>query len=352
MNFPGVANNDPKMNAEITAAMRANKTIGGHYATHDIDRGFHGYVAGGPQDDHEGTRLEDAIERVRRGMRPMLRYGSGWRDVASQIKAVTEMGLDSRQFILCTDDCHSDTLVNEGHMNRVVRHAIAEGAEPLTAIQMATLNTAQHFGLEKDVGSIAPGRFADLIITRDLRELPIEQVIAAGTVVAEKGAATIEIPSYNYPESAKNTVRLPREVTEDDFTVKAPDTKPMVTARVMGVIEHQAPTRALQFELPVKKGVVEMDVDRDICQVALLERHHNTGRITNSWVHGFGFDQPCAVATTVAHDCHQPDCDRDTAQRDGPGCEPSQSGWWRCRCFSRRQRDCAGTATHRRNHVG
>jgi len=304
MNFPGVANNDSKMSAEITAAMRANKTIGGHYATRDLGRGFHGYVAGGPQDDHEGTRLEDAVERVRRGMRPMLRYGSGWRDVASQIKAVTELGLDPRQFILCTDDCHSETLINEGHMNRVVRHAVSEGLEPLRAIQMATLNTAQHFGLDRDVGSIAPGRYADMIITSDLTELPVEQVITAGVAVAEAGKATIDIPTYSYPVDAKQTVQLSREVTEDDFTVQAPDGNAKATVRVIGVIEHQAPTRALQFELPIVNSIVEMHPERDICQVALVERHHGSGRVTNGWVNGFGFDQPCAVATTVAHDCH------------------------------------------------
>ena len=103
------------------------------------------YAAGGPADDHEGTRAEDAIARVRQGMRAMLRLGSAWYDVAAQIKAVTEKGLDPRNFILCTDDCHSGTLVNEGHMDRVVRHAIAQGLKPMTAIQMATLNTAHAF---------------------------------------------------------------------------------------------------------------------------------------------------------------------------------------------------------------
>ncbi len=135
-------------------------TVGGHYASPDLGLPFHGYVAGGPADDHEGTRVEDAIARVRQGMRAMLRLGSAWYDVASQIKAVTERGLDPRSFILCTDDCHAGTLVHEGHMDRVVRHAIAQGLKPVTAIQMATLNTACHFGLERELGSIAPGRIA------------------------------------------------------------------------------------------------------------------------------------------------------------------------------------------------
>src|SRR5690606_274036 len=120
---------------------------------------------------HEGTRSDDAIARVRLGMRAMLRLGSAWYDVAAQLKAITENRLDSRNFILCTDDSHSGTLVNDGHMNRVVRHAIAQGLDPVTAIQMATLNTASHFGLERELGSITPGRRADLLITSDLPSL-------------------------------------------------------------------------------------------------------------------------------------------------------------------------------------
>ena len=180
MNFPGVVAKDEKMLAEIAATQRAGKTVGGHYASPDLGRPFHGYVAGGPADDHEGTRAEDAIARVRLGMRAMLRLGSAWYDVAAQVKAITERGLDSRNFILCTDDRHSGTLVNEGHMDRVVRHAIAHGLKPITAIQMATLNTATHFGLERELGSITPGRRADLILTSDLATLPIEMVIARG----------------------------------------------------------------------------------------------------------------------------------------------------------------------------
>jgi adenine deaminase len=156
MNFPGVCVNDDQLHAEMTETMKAGKVIGGHYASPDLGLPFHGYVAAGPADDHEGTRVEDAVARVRQGMRTMLRLGSAWHDVVSQVKAITERGLDSRYFILCTDDSHSGTLVHDGHMNRVVRHAIEQGLKPVTAIQMATLNTAEHFGLEKDIGSITP----------------------------------------------------------------------------------------------------------------------------------------------------------------------------------------------------
>src|SRR5262249_46434458 len=156
------------------------KNVGGHYASRDLGLPFHAYAAAGPADDHEGTITEDAIARVRQGMRAMLRLGSAWYDVASQVKAITELGVDSRNFILCTDDSHALTLIEDGHMDRVVRHAITQGVAPLTAIQMASLNTAQHFGIEREIGSIAPGRRADLIVSSDLSTLPIELVAARG----------------------------------------------------------------------------------------------------------------------------------------------------------------------------
>ena len=210
MNFPGVAAGDRKMLGEIAATQAAGKTVGGHYASPDLGTAFHAYVAGGPADDHEGTREEDAIARVRQGMRSMLRLGSAWYDVAAQITAVTEKGLDPRNFILCTDDCHSGTLVRDGHMNRVVRHAIEQGLAPMTAIQMATLNTATHFGLERELGSITPGRRADLILSSDLETLPVETVIARGVVVAEDGHMRVPAPGFSYPGNARNTVRMAR----------------------------------------------------------------------------------------------------------------------------------------------
>ncbi|MRR52625.1 MAG: adenine deaminase, partial [Rhodocyclaceae bacterium] len=163
MNFPGVISSDAKVHAEMDATRMSNKVIGGHYPMLDLSLPFHGYVAGGPQDDHEGTRMEDAVERVRQGMKAMLRFGSAWHDVATQVRAVTEMGLDPRNFILCTDDSHSATLVQEGHMDRVLRHAISQGLKPITAIQMATINTAEHFGVSREMGMIAPGRYADVL---------------------------------------------------------------------------------------------------------------------------------------------------------------------------------------------
>jgi adenine deaminase len=304
MNFPGVIANDPVMAGGIAETVKAGKTVGGHYASRDLGLPFHGYVAGGPEDDHEGTRIEDAIARVRQGMKAMLRLGSAWYDVATQIKAVTEEGIDPRNFILCTDDSHSGTLVHDGHMDRVVRHAIAQGLKPVTAIQMATLNTAQHFRLERELGSIAPGRLADFLIVSDLAEMKIDEVFGRGMRLAKGGRLEIDIPAYDYPKSARNTVKLGRKLKAADFDIPAPRGAKEVKVRVIGVIENQAPTRALEAELPVEKGLVAMDRRNDVCQIALVERHRGTGGVTNGFVSGFGYMQDCAMASTVAHDSH------------------------------------------------
>jgi adenine deaminase len=304
MNFPGVIANDPIMAGEIAETVKAGKTVGGHYASRDLGLPFHGYVAGGPEDDHEGTRVEDAIARVRQGMKAMLRLGSAWYDVATQIKAVTEEGLDPRNFILCTDDSHSGTLVHDGHMDRVVRHAIAQGLKPVTAIQMATLNTAQHFRLERELGSIAPGRLADFLIVSDLAEMKIDEVYGRGARLAKGGKLEIDISAYDYPKSARNTVKLGRKLKAADFDIPAPKGAREVKVRVIGVIENQAPTRALEAELSVEKGLVAMDRRNDVCQIALVERHRGTGGVTNGFVSGFGYMQDCALASTVAHDSH------------------------------------------------
>ena len=302
MNYPGVINGSQQMLEEIAATMRAGKVVGGHYASPDRGIPFHAYVAGGPSDDHEGTRESDAIDRVRQGMRSMLRLGSAWYDVESQITAITEKGLDPRNFILCTDDCHSGTLVHEGHMNRAVRHAIACGCDPLIAIQMATINTATHFGLERELGSIAPGRRADVILTSDLRTLPIDRVFARGALVAEAGRLTVTCPHYDWPQDARATVQMGHAKTASDFVIAAPDGTARVTARVIGVVENQAPTRALTADLAVTDGRVE--AQGDIAQIALIERHRATGQVVNAFVSGFGYKGRMAIASSVAHDCH------------------------------------------------
>ena len=305
MNYAGVAAADPKMLAEMEITRRAGKVIGGHYASPDLGPEFHAYAAGGPEDDHEGTRLEDAVARVRQGMYAMLRYSSAWHDVASQVPAITKLGLDSRHFILCGDDLHAGTLVNDGHMDRIVRHAIAQGLAPMTALQMATINTAEHFGLSREIGSITPGRWADILIVDDLNDFHPELVICRGQVAAENGKLIIDLPKVDYPEWATQSVHLKRALQAEDFKIPVPEemkNEKRVICNVIGVIENQAPTKRLKMAALVKDG--EIQIPAGLAKLALVERHHATGTVQLGLVSGFGLTEACAIASTVAHDCH------------------------------------------------
>jgi adenine deaminase len=304
MNYPAVARGDAKLLEEMSITHANNKTIGGHYASHDLGLPFHGYVAGGAEDDHEGTHLEDAVERVRQGMKAMLRYGSSWHDVASQVGAITHLGLDPRRFILVTDDSHAQTITYEGHMDRVLRHAIAQGLNPMTAIQMMTINTAEHFGLTREMGMIAPGRWADVVLVKDLTNFKADVVIARGRVIAQNGKWTVDLPKCSYPAWATNSVKLKKKLRAEDFKIQVKPQKTSAKANIIGVIENQAPTRHLICDVQVIDGEIHADMRQDIAKVAFVKRHSGMSGITLCLVSGFGFTAKCAVASTVAHDSH------------------------------------------------
>jgi len=305
MNFPGVFNSQEKVHTEMAATRAAGKVIGGHYASPDMGLPFHGYVVGGAEDDHEGTTVNDAIQRARQGMKVMMRYGSAWHDVAAQVKAITEKGLDPRRFLLCTDDSHSATLVQEGHIDRVLRHAISQGLDPLTAIQMATINTADHFGVTRDMGMIAPGRFADVVLVKDLNHFSADLVIARGHIAAENGKMCIDLPAHDYPAWVKNSVHQPRLKTAADFALTAKNIQNGTSiANVIGVIENQAPNHHLREQVQIIDGLVQVDIAHDIIKIALVERHQASGRVQIGLVKGFSLAAHCAIATTVAHDSH------------------------------------------------
>jgi len=308
MNFPGVFMNDENMHAEMAATRVAGKVIGGHYASPDLGLPFHAYAAAGVEDDHEGTQLQDAVARVRQGMKIILRDGSAWKDVDQQARAITEMGLDSRHFLLCTDDSHAETIVNEGHMNRVLKQAIRQGIPPITAIQMATLNTAEHFGVSRDIGMIAPGRYADFLLVEDLADFKIDAVFSRGTQLCEEGRILIDIPEFDYPGWVRSSINLGRELSAADFrlAIESPrdSERSTVVANVIGVIENQATTRHLKLEVPLFGGEVLANLDDDLAKIAVVERHKGTGEVQVGLVQGFGFQEPCAIGTTVAHDSH------------------------------------------------
>lgn len=305
MNFPGVVFGDEKMHGEISVALRAGKVADGHFCWPPDDRRLAAYAASGITGCHEGTTAEDTVWRLRHGMYAKLRRGSAWHDVAATIKAHTEMGLDPRRILLVTDDRSPESLVEEGHMNFVVRHAIQQGVRPVTAFQMATLNTAERFGVWSDMGSVTPGRCADIILLDgNLADVNVVMTIAAGEVVAQDGRMVVELPPYEYPEAALNSIKLGSPVGEGLFEVSAPVESGTVRVRTIGVVENHVETRSGWAELPVERGKVTLDTTGDVCKISVIERHGKTGDHATAFVEGIGFDRPAALATTVAHDSH------------------------------------------------
>ena len=189
-------------------------------------------------------------------------------------------------------------------MDRVLRHAIEQGLNPVTAIQMMTINTAEHFGVSKEMGMIAPGRWADIVLAKDLSNFKADLVIAKGQVIVEQGEWKVKLPKFKYPSWATKSVKLKRRLKAEDFKLEVKSKKLEVKANVIGVIENQAPTRHLTFALRPENGEIKVDLERDIAKIALIERHKGTGGITMGLVSGFGFEGNCAVASTVAHDSH------------------------------------------------
>jgi len=305
MNFPGVVFGDDKMIGEIQAALRAGRVADGHYTWPVQDWRLPAYAASGITGCHESVNAEDVIARVRLGMYAKMRRGSAWHDVAESIKAHTEHNIDTRRMILVTDDRSPESLVDEGHMDFVVRHAIAQGVRPVTAFQMATINTAERFGVARDVGSITPGSFADMImLDGHISDVNVIMTIAAGQVVAEHGQMVVELLEFHYPESAIRSVHLARPVEAEDFVIQAPIMGGVATARSIQVRENHVDTKELLVSVQVEDGIASLRDQADLCKLAVIERHRGTGKHAVGFVSGVGFQKPAALASTVAHDCH------------------------------------------------
>ena len=303
MNFPGVLAGDPTVHGEIQAALKAGKIVTGHYASPETGVGLCAYIAAGIASCHESTRREDALARMRLGMYAKLREGSAWQDVKATVKSITESRIDSRLAILVSDDTHPETILTRGHLNHVVRRAIREGVDPLRAIQMATINTAQCFGVARDLGSIAPGRCADILFVSDLAEMQVERVMADGVLVAEGGRMLYDLPPFEYPDRARNTVRLKKRPSAADFAINAGPGVKKALVRVMEVVEAKVTTLHRVVEVPVENGEIRASAELDIAKVACIERHGGPGNMGLGLVRGFRL-QGGAVASTVAHDSH------------------------------------------------
>lgn len=304
MNFPGVIYGDDFIHQELQATLEANKIVTGHFSIQETGADLNAYIAPGIRCCHESVRAEDALEKMRLGMYAQLREGSAWHDVKETIKSITENSIDTRYATLVSDDTHPNTLITLGHLDHVVRRAIEEGVNPITAIQMVTINVAQCFGVDKDLGTISPGRWANILLISDLTKVKVEKVIVNGELVAETGNMLVEIPKVQYPSAAKNTVNLSKELEAKDFIIDAPNPKMnQARVRVIEVVEAKVGTYAKEADLPVEKGVVLNDTSQDIIKAAVVERHRGTGTMGKGFVKGFSIKEG-AVASTVAHDSH------------------------------------------------
>lgn len=302
MNFPGILYSTDHAHGVVGETLKANKIVTGHYSLPETGKGLNGYIASGVRCCHESTRAEDALAKMRLGMYAMLREGSAWHDLKEVSKAITENDVDSRFAVLISDDTHPNTLLNYGHLDHIIRRAIEEGIDPITAIQMVTINCAQCFRMDHELGSITPGKCADIVFIENLNKVNVTKVIIDGNVVAENGTLISEIDEYKYPEDAMNSMHVKNIITKNSFNIYV-ENKEKVTARVIEIIPVRVGTYERHIELDVKDGKVQCDPNKDVLKAAVFERHKETGTVGYGFVKGFGIKEG-AMASTVAHDAH------------------------------------------------
>ncbi|UCC78117.1 MAG: adenine deaminase [Anaerolineales bacterium] len=291
MNYPGVIFRDWQVLNKIKVA--ADRPIDGH-APGLSGRDLCAYVAAGIRSDHEATTAEEAREKLQLGMHIMIREGTTARDLEALLPVVTPSNSSRCMFV--TDDRHLADLLNEGHMNFVIRKAISLGLVPMTAIQMATINPARYFGL-KDKGGIGPGMRADVVVLDDLDGLNVQMVIRGGQLVARGGQL---LPLTDKPRDVplRSSMNINWERT-GDLQLPVAGTK----VKVIGLIPDQILTESLLEEAKVEGGFAVADVARDILKMAVIERHLASGNMGLGFVKGFGLKRG-ALGSSVAHDSH------------------------------------------------
>ncbi|MDF2613567.1 MAG: adenine deaminase [Clostridia bacterium] len=305
MNLPGVLGANEEVHKALKATLAADKTITGHYPMPELGSPLNAYIAAGARCCHETVTCEEALAKMRLGMYVQIREGSAWHDVKETVKAITEHHIDTRFANLVSDDAHPDTLLHLGHMNHIIKRAIEEGVNPITAIQMATINVAECFNLTRDLGSVSPGKWADIVLLSDLSKVKVEKVLINGEVVASGGRMTADIPKTSYPDFAKHTMHIGKILTSKDFEVTAPDfyAQDTINVHVMAVSDAKVGTHHDAHELKVINGCVMNDLEKDIVKAVVIERHKSTGSMGKGFVTGFSIKEG-AVASTVAHDAH------------------------------------------------
>jgi adenine deaminase len=269
------------------AARDRGKLIAGHFGIMPSEL-VHATAALGIYSEHEASGPQEALEKARAGVHIQMREGSAGRDLTQVIKAVTELKADPRHFSFSTDEQEADSLVHDGHIDHKVRMAVACGVPPVTAVQMASLNAAEYFGVAGDLGSIAPGKIADLVMVNDLTEFRVTTVIANGKVVGQDGHYVGDLRPPKYPDYFFNTIKLNHATTQDDFVISAPRNTGRAKTRVIGVVRGSLVTEHRQLSLPVEGRRLVADVDQDVIKVAVLDRHEASGRMGKGFVQGLG----------------------------------------------------------------
>jgi adenine deaminase len=290
MNYPGVISRDPEVLKKIRVA--GTKRVDGH-APSLKGRDLTAYIAAGIKSDHESTSLEEAREKLRQGMYIMIREGSAAKNLRDLLPLVTP--LNARQFIFVSDDRHPADILSEGHIDFMVRTAMEQGLDPILALQIASLNAAQYFGL-RDLGAIAPGYRADISVLDNLENQRVVKVIKDGKLVAEDGNLTVRL--QNVPAPKQKSMHIGK-IDLQSFEIKAETG----TARVIGVVPDQIITKSLLLQPRIFNGRIVSDTNQDILKMAVVERHKATGNVGLGLVKGFGLAFG-ALATSVAHDSH------------------------------------------------
>jgi adenine deaminase len=286
MNFPGVLAEDPNVLARIAAA--GSRPVDGH-APGLTGLALNGYIMAGPGSDHESCTAEEALEKLRKGMHLMIREGSSEKNLRELLPVLNEF--NSANVSLVTDDRHADDLVTSGHLDYTVRLAMEQGVPAIRAIQMASINTARHYGLTGH-GALAPGYRADFIVLDDLDTFSINTIYLQGGDVRDLsfGDRALDIP--------ENTVHA-APVSETDFQVPARSGD----IRVMDIVPEQIVTRTAAVSPAIRDGLVVADPGRDLAKLAVLDRHHGRSLQGIGFVRGLGLERG-AIAGTVAHDSH------------------------------------------------
>ncbi|HDD35550.1 MAG TPA: adenine deaminase [Candidatus Desulfofervidus auxilii] len=293
MNFPGVINGEKDVLEKIIVAKKANKVIDGH-APLLKGMNLQAYISTGIDADHETIDISEAKEKLQAGMWLMLREGTAAKNLINLLPIINAFNV--HHFLLCCDDKEPADLLKEGHIDHLIRLAIKAGINPIWAIKMATINCAERFGL-KQLGAIAPGYKADLVLINDLNKFQVEIVIKDGEIVFEEGVLKTPLLPYVEPE-VTNTINI-KEITPDMFKIKIKGKK----ARVIELVSDQILTKSLIMEVKKQGEEVLVDLERDIIKIAVIERHHATGNIGLGLVSGLGLKSG-ALASSVAHDSH------------------------------------------------